>query len=100
MIQIIKTDLNEINSKIEEKNQVIKDIPNIEVKKNILERYVFPVAVFCGGMIGVGFLSLPYVATKDLTARLVFMEKTVTICSRWSSFMVIRKRHGSLRRVC
>lgn len=33
------TDLNEINSKIEEKNQVIKDIPNIEVKKNILERY-------------------------------------------------------------
>jgi len=32
--------------------------------KNISEKYIFPAAVFCGGMIGVGFLSLPYVATR------------------------------------
>ncbi len=32
--------------------------------KNILEGHILPAAVFCGGMIGVGFLSLPYVTTK------------------------------------
>ena len=32
--------------------------------KDLLKNYIYPVVVFCGGMIGVGFLSLPYVTTK------------------------------------
>lgn len=32
--------------------------------KNILKNYVYPIALFSGGMIGVGFLSLPYIAMK------------------------------------
>ena len=31
-------------------------------KNNILNDYIYPIAIFCGGMIGVGFLSLPYIA--------------------------------------
>lgn len=34
------------------------------LKENIFKNYIYPVAVFCGGMVGVGFLSLPYVAMK------------------------------------
>ena len=33
--------------------------------KNLFHDYIYPVAVFCGGMIGVGFMSLPYVALKS-----------------------------------
>lgn len=32
--------------------------------KDLFKNYIYPVAVFCGGMIGVGFLSLPYIASK------------------------------------
>jgi amino acid permease len=32
------------------------------VLKDLFKNYVYPIAVFCGGMIGVGFLSLPYIA--------------------------------------
>jgi len=32
--------------------------------KNIFKDYIYPIAVFSGGMIGVGFLSLPYIAMK------------------------------------
>ncbi|MCX6724439.1 MAG: hypothetical protein NT155_04740 [Candidatus Staskawiczbacteria bacterium] len=32
--------------------------------KDVLKNYIYPIAVFSGGMIGVGFLSLPYVAVK------------------------------------
>lgn len=32
--------------------------------KNLFKDYIYPSAVFSGGMIGVGFLSLPYVAMK------------------------------------
>ena len=32
--------------------------------KNLFKNYVYPIAVFCGGMVGVGFLSLPYIASK------------------------------------
>lgn len=33
--------------------------------KNLFKDYICPIAVFSGGMIGVGFLSLPYVAMKS-----------------------------------
>lgn len=33
--------------------------------KNLFKDYVYPIAVFSGGMIGVGFLSLPYVAMRS-----------------------------------
>lgn len=32
--------------------------------KDLLKNYILPIAVFSGGMIGVGFLSLPYVAMQ------------------------------------
>lgn len=32
--------------------------------KDLLKNYIYPISVFAGGMIGVGFLSLPYIATK------------------------------------
>jgi amino acid permease len=32
--------------------------------KNLFKNYVYPMAVFSGGIIGVGFLSLPYIAMK------------------------------------
>ncbi len=32
--------------------------------KNLFRDYIYPIAVFSGGMIGVGFLSLPYVAMQ------------------------------------
>lgn len=32
--------------------------------KGVFKDYIYPIAVFSGGMIGVGFLSLPYIATK------------------------------------
>lgn len=32
--------------------------------KSLFRDYIYPVAVFSGGMIGVGFLSLPYIAMK------------------------------------
>ena len=32
---------------------------------NLFKNYIYPVAVFCGGMIGVGFLSLPYIALQS-----------------------------------
>jgi amino acid permease len=33
--------------------------------KNLFKNYIYPISVFSGGMIGVGFLSLPYVAMKS-----------------------------------
>lgn len=33
--------------------------------KNLFKDYIYPIAVFAGGMIGVGFLSLPYIAMKS-----------------------------------
>ncbi len=33
--------------------------------KNIFKNYIYPISVFSGGMIGVGFLSLPYIAMKS-----------------------------------
>jgi tyrosine-specific transport protein len=32
--------------------------------KNIFKDYIYPIAVFSGGMLGVGFLGLPYIAMK------------------------------------
>ena len=32
--------------------------------KNLFKNYIYPAVVFAGGMVGVGFLSLPYVAQK------------------------------------
>ena len=32
--------------------------------KDLFKNYVYPIAVFSGGIIGVGFLSLPYIAMK------------------------------------
>jgi len=32
--------------------------------KDLFKNYIYPIAVFSGGMIGVGFLSLPYIAAK------------------------------------
>ena len=32
--------------------------------KDLFKNYIYPIAVFSGGMIGVGFLSLPYIATQ------------------------------------
>jgi amino acid permease len=34
------------------------------MQKDLFKNYIFPIAVFSGGIIGVGFLSLPYVAMK------------------------------------
>ena len=33
--------------------------------KDLFKSYIYPIAVFSGGMIGVGFLSLPYIALKS-----------------------------------
>lgn len=33
--------------------------------KDLFKNYIYPIAVFSGGMIGVGFLSLPYVALQS-----------------------------------
>ena len=33
--------------------------------KDIFNDYIYPIAVFSGGMVGVGFLSLPYIAMKS-----------------------------------
>jgi len=33
--------------------------------KNLFRDYIYPIAVFSGGMIGVGFLSLPYIALQS-----------------------------------
>jgi len=33
--------------------------------KNIFKNYIYPISVFSGGVIGVGFLSLPYVAMQS-----------------------------------
>jgi amino acid permease len=33
--------------------------------EDLFKDYIYPVAVFAGGMIGVGFLSLPYIAEKS-----------------------------------
>ena len=33
--------------------------------KNLFKDYVYPIAAFSGGMIGVGFLSLPYIAMRS-----------------------------------
>ena len=33
--------------------------------KNLFKDYIYPIAVFSGGMIGVGFLSLPYIAMRS-----------------------------------
>ena len=32
--------------------------------KDLFKNYIYPIAVFSGGMIGVGFLSLPYITLK------------------------------------
>jgi tyrosine-specific transport protein len=32
--------------------------------KDLFRNYIYPIAVFSGGMVGVGFLSLPYIAMK------------------------------------
>jgi len=32
--------------------------------RNLFKDYIYPIAVFSGGMVGVGFLSLPYIAMK------------------------------------
>jgi len=34
------------------------------MQNNIFKNYIYPIAVFSGGMIGVGFLSLPYIAAQ------------------------------------
>ena len=33
--------------------------------KDIFKNYIYPISVFSGGVIGVGFLSLPYVAMQS-----------------------------------
>lgn len=33
--------------------------------KNLFKDYIYPIAVFSGGMVGVGFLSLPFIAMKS-----------------------------------
>ena len=33
--------------------------------KDLFKNYIYPIAVFSGGMVGVGFLSLPYIASKS-----------------------------------
>ena len=33
--------------------------------KDIFKNYIYPIAVFSGGMVGVGFLSLPYIALQS-----------------------------------
>ena len=52
--------------------------------KGLFKNYIYPIAVFGGGMIGVGFLSLPYIASKAgiwvmLTYFLVITALVVTI---------------------
>ena len=53
--------------------------------KDLFRDYIYPIAVFSGGMVGVGFLSLPYIAMKSgiwltfgyfvaLTALVVFIN--------------------------
>jgi amino acid permease len=33
--------------------------------KKLIKNYIYPISVFAGGMIGVGFMSLPYIAMKS-----------------------------------
>lgn len=68
--------------------------------KNILERYIFPTAVFCGGMIGVGFLSLPFVATKaGIWATIIyFIVVTVLMLSLNLVFVKISLKTPDFKR--
>lgn len=49
--------------------------------KELLKDYIYPIAVFSGGMVGVGFFSLPYVAMKAgiLVMLLYFLVLTALI---------------------
>ena len=49
--------------------------------KDLFKNYIYPVAVFAGGMIGVGFLSLPYIALQVgiWTMLLYFLVMTALI---------------------
>ena len=48
---------------------------------NLFKDYIYPIAVFAGGMIGVGFLSLPYVAMEAgiWTMLLYFLVLTALV---------------------
>jgi len=49
--------------------------------KNLFKDYIYPIAVFCGGMVGVGFLSLPHVAMRSgiWTMLLYFLVLTAMV---------------------
>jgi amino acid permease len=49
--------------------------------KDLFKNYIYPIAVFSGGMVGVGFLSLPYVAMQSgiWTMLLYFLVLTSLI---------------------
>ena len=49
--------------------------------KNLFKDYIYPIAVFSGGMVGVGFLSLPYIALKTgiWTMLLYFLVLTTLV---------------------
>ena len=68
--------------------------------KNILERYILPAAVFCGGMIGVGFLSLPYVVTKAgiFATMIYFVVVTVLMLSLNLIFLKISLKTPDFKR--
>lgn len=49
---------------------------------NIFRDYIYPIAVFCGGMVGVGFFSLPYITMKVGVGLMLvyFLVLTVLVC--------------------
>ena len=49
--------------------------------KGIFKDYIYPIAVFSGGMVGVGFLSLPYITLQAgiWTTLLYFLVLTALV---------------------
>src|SRR6185295_7929840 len=47
--------------------------------RDMLKNYVYPVAVVSGGVIGVGFLSLPYITVKVGLIPMLFYFVALTI---------------------
>ena len=46
--------------------------------KDLFKNYIYPIAVFSGGMIGVGFLSLPYITLQSGIWLMLFYFLIIT----------------------
>ena len=68
--------------------------------KNIFKNYIYPIVVFSGGMIGVGFLSLPYIAMQSgiWVVLLYFLILTVLVLAINSIFCQVSLKTPDFKR--